>query len=390
MVLNKDGSSRISKRLHRKLLDQIMTMATTLSYNLSTVNMSSQELKTDPLCGSISPPQHQNKLIPAIYCIIFIVGFLGNGLVVVVLSRESSRKTVANTYMLNLAASDLLFLISLPFWAAYYSFDYNWVFGTLMCKVCGWVLSLNVYASIFFITCMSVDRCLAIVYPFWSQSQRRQRRARVVSCAVWVAATLPTIPDTVFRNTHFLVELEVTACVIHYPSTTWYVSMALVKNVLGFLVPFAVITTCYCSIGYFLLGATSADDDSAHLDRVLKMIVAVVLAFFLCWFPFHLLTFLNSLSILEVLTACWARRAVSVLIPYALCLGFCNSAINPFLYCFVGNHFREQLAELLQTRMPRLSPKTGSISSNISSFSRKLSDLKDPGSQEATEPHKGP
>ncbi|KAJ8405720.1 hypothetical protein AAFF_G00311570 [Aldrovandia affinis] len=382
------GIQRLS--LHLTLLNHTMAMATILPYNLSTVNASSEGLRTDPLCGGISPPQHQNKLIPAIYSVIFVLGFVGNGLVVLVLSRKSSRKTVANTYMLNLALSDLLFLTSLPFWAVYYSLDYDWVFGTLLCKVCGWLISLNVYASIFFITCMSVDRCLAIVYPLQSQSRRNLRRARAVSCMVWAAATLPTIPAVVFRETHYLKELGVTACVIYYPSVPWSVGLALMKNILGFLVPFAVIATCYCSIGRHLLGTTSFDESSAHLDRVLRMVVAVVLAFFICWFPFHLLTFLSALSALEVVTACWVRQAVGAVIPFALCLGFCNSAINPFLYCFVGNHFREQLAELLQARVPRLSQTTGSVSSRLSSFSRKLSDLKDLGPQETAGQHKGP
>ncbi|KAJ8348236.1 hypothetical protein SKAU_G00268250 [Synaphobranchus kaupii] len=258
-----------------------------------------------------------------------------------------------------------------------------------MCKVCGWLLSFNVYASIFFITCMSADRCLAIVYPLRSQSQRNLRRARAVSCAVWAAAALPTIPTVVFRDVQYLEELKVMACVVHYPSTGWFVVLTLMKNTVGFLIPFAIIATCYCSIGRHLLGAGPLDEGPANLDRVLTMVVAVVLAFFICWFPFHLLTFLSALSALGALTACWGKWTVDTVIPFALCLGLCNSAVNPFLYCFVGNHFREQLDGLVQAWLPRLSQKTDSISSRLSSFSRKLSDLKDLGSQEPAGQHKG-
>ncbi|XP_061105823.1 type-2 angiotensin II receptor-like [Conger conger] len=365
-----------------------MAMVTTIQpSNLSAVNASFEDLRADPLCSSISPSRHQNKLIPAIYGVIFLLGFVGNGLVVLVLSHRSSRKTMANTYMLNLALSDLLFLTSLPFWAVYYSYDYDWVFGKVMCRVCGWLLNINVYASVFFITCMSADRCRAIVHPLQSQSQRNLRRARAVSCVVWVAATLPTIPALVFREVHYLEELKVTACAVNYPSTGWFVGLALMKIVLGFLVPFAVIATSYCTIGRHLLGAAPVDEGSDHLDRALRMVVAVVLAFFICWFPFHLLTFLYTLGALELLTACWVRWAVHATIPFALCLGFCNSAINPFLYCFVGNHFREQLACLVQAWAPRLFQKTGSISSRLSSFSRKPSDQKDLSSQESEGQH---
>jgi angiotensin II receptor type 2 len=77
--------------------------------------------------------------------------------------------------------------------------------------------------------------------------------------------------------------------------------------------------------------------------------------------------------------------------PFTLCMGFSNSAINPFLYCFVGNHFREQLWRLYEEKAPRLSQKRDSISTRLSSFSRKLSDLKDTGPLETLDQHsRGP
>ncbi|KAJ8338307.1 hypothetical protein SKAU_G00372730 [Synaphobranchus kaupii] len=337
-------------------------------------------------CPTVHPFKHQNKLVPAIFSIIFILGFIGNGLVVCVLCQKASRRTVANTYMLSLALSDLLFLLSLPFWALYYSFDYNWVFGSLMCKVCGGLLSLNLYASIFFITCMSVDRYLAIVYPFKSQGSRSLCRARVISHVVWAAACIPTLPTVVFRRTIEIGESPagVIFCAIQYPTLFWDTSMRLMKNILGFLLPFSIIASCYCSIGRHLLTSPGLDKSTSNLDRVLKVVVAVVLAFFVCWFPFHVLTFLETLATLGAAVPCRVRQAIEAALPYTLCLGFSNSAINPFLYCFIGNHFREQLANLYEARTSSLLQKRGSISTRLSSFSRKLSDLKDLGPPETS------
>uniref|UniRef100_A0AAY5KWL0 G-protein coupled receptors family 1 profile domain-containing protein n=1 Tax=Esox lucius TaxID=8010 RepID=A0AAY5KWL0_ESOLU len=323
-----------------------VAMAMTLS-NLSVTTNSSE----DP-CDSISPSLHQNKLIPTIYSVIFVMGFVGNVLVVFVLCQKSNRKTVANTYMVNLALSDLLFLVSLPFWAVYYSFDYNWVFGGLMCKLCGSLISVNVYASIYFITCMSVDRYRAIVYPLQSQCSRNLCRARVVSCVIWTIAGLMTIPTVAFRDTHYLNELK----------PYWFPGLALTKNILAFLVPFGVIASCYYRIAkHLVMEHSSLDKSSNNLDRVMKMVVAVVLAFFICWFPFHVLTFLDALK---------QTRADAQLL---------DTAINPFIYCFVGNHFRELLWRLYAEKAPSLSQKRDSISTRLSSFSRKLSDLKDTG-----------
>ncbi|KAJ8416732.1 hypothetical protein AAFF_G00326100 [Aldrovandia affinis] len=373
---------------HQAMGDQTVTVATALFDSLSAANVSAADSAANQSCRVIQAFKHQNKLVPAIYSVIFILGFLGNGLVVCVLCQKASRRTVANTYMLSLALSDLLFLLSLPFWAVYYSFDYEWVFGSLMCKVCGAVLSLNLYASIFFITCMSVDRYLAIVYPFQCPGRRSLYRARAVSCVVWVAACVPTLPLIVFRDT--LKHMGVVVCAIDYPTPDWDTGLTLMKNILGFLLPFIVIASCYCSIGRHLLRSQGLDKSTDNLDRVLKVVVAVVLAFFICWFPFHILTFVDTLARLGAAVPCWVLRDIDAALPFTLCLGFCNSAINPFLYCFVGNHFREQLTSLYEARTSSLAQKRGSISTHLSSFSRKLSDLKDLGPLETLGQHTAP
>ncbi|XP_030648197.1 type-2 angiotensin II receptor-like [Chanos chanos] len=352
-------------------------MAALLPFNVSFGNTSLEESVVRTTCHNISVVPHQNIFIPTIYSIIFILGVLGNGLVLVVLCQGSCRNTVANTYMLNLALSDLLFLLSLPFWAVYYSLDYQWLFGGLMCKLCGGLLTLNLYASIFFITCMSMDRYLAIVHPLTAQSCRRPCRARLLSGLLWVLAGLISIPAVVFRDSHYIQQLGVSACVLHYPGQNWFVALALMKNVLGFLLPFGVISSCYCSIARHLLGAPGLDKRSGNLDKVLKTVLAVVLAFFLCWGPFHVLTFLEVLMSMEALQVCWVEEAVSLGLPFTLCLGFSNSAINPFLYCFVGNHFRGQLSSIYQSHSSSLRPD--SLSTRLSSFSRKLNEMRDLG-----------
>ncbi|KAJ8282054.1 hypothetical protein COCON_G00045730 [Conger conger] len=372
--------------------DQTVTMAMVLWGNLSGngENGSLEDGAANQTCPHFPPYEHQNKLVPAIYSIIFILGFVGNGLVVYVLCQKASRRTVANTYMLSLALSDLIFLLCLPFWAVFYSFDYYWVFGWFMCKVCGGLLSLNLYASIFFITCMSVDRYLAIVCPFKSLGKRSLCRARVISCAVWMAAWIPTLPTVVFRDTVYLEHIDKMVCAILYPTPSWDIGLSLMKNILGFLLPFSIIASCYCSIGRHLLTSPEMDKNTNNLDRVLKVVVAVVLAFFVCWFPFHVLTFLDILARLGATVPCWVLGPIETALPYTLCLGFSNSAINPFLYCFVGNHFREQLVNLCAARTSRLLQTRDSISTRLSSFSRKLSDLKDLEPMEPLGQHSAP
>eukprot|EP00064_Thunnus_orientalis_P003009 superscaffoldBa00000236_g3017 len=384
------------------------------------------------------PPVPMTTLIPSIYSIICVLGTIGNALALSVLAHGSaSRRTVANTFMLNLCMSDLLFLLSLPLWAVYYSRGYSWPFGWVACKICGALHNLNLYASIFFITCMSMDRYLAIVHPLRSQSARDPKRARLTCILVWVLAFVCTAPTLALRDIQHIPVLDVEACVIFYPDHTWYLTLAIIKIVLAFLLPLLVISCCYCAIGRHLLADTGLVrmQNPSHtpsmpsfksleskescgtperpptpcvnpsssggrplegrgLERVLWTVAAVVLAFFLCWFPFHCVTFLDVLKSEGWLDGCWINWTIQNLTPLTLCLGFSNSAINPILYCFIGNHFRGRLgglckglcASCLKARGEDHSQKRGSFSTRLSSFSRKLSDLKDLAIVEASGP----
>uniref|UniRef100_A0A3B5AF81 Angiotensin II receptor, type 2 n=1 Tax=Stegastes partitus TaxID=144197 RepID=A0A3B5AF81_9TELE len=319
----------------------------------------------NPISGEMItnwPPVPMTTVIPSIYSVICVLGILGNALAVGVLAHASaSRRTVANTFMLNLCVSDLLCLLSLPLWAVYYSRGYSWPFGQVACKICGTLHNLNLYASIFFITCMSMDRYLAIVYPLRSQSARYPRRARLTCILVWVLACACSAPTLTLRDTYYIEGLGVEACVIFYPDNTWYRTLTWMKIVVAFVLPLLVISCCYCAIGRHLPPTPMA---------------AVVLAFFLCWFPFHCVTFIDVLMSEGWLDSCWATWTIQNLTPLTLCLGFSNSAINPVLYCFIGNHFRGRLRGLckglsacLKARGEEHSQKRGSFSTRLTTVS---------------------
>ncbi|TUL60859.1 Type-2 angiotensin II receptor [Bagarius yarrelli] len=339
-----------------------ITMDANSSLDLSTPNDSMSLQSCDFL--SLSSSYYQRTLIPVIYILIFILGFLGNTVAVCVLGQKSLRCTVANTYLLNLALSDLVFLVGLPFWAVHYLRDYDWPFGWFMCKLCGSLTSLNTYASIYFIMGMSIDRYRVIVYPLQSHCTesvyhtRTLFHARCVCAVIWVLAMLTTVPALVFRDTHHFVAYNVTA----------------------------FIATCYSRIRCHLLASPElVEPDTSRLARVRLVAFAIVTAFFLCWFPFHTLSFMGVLQELGVNWSCKVQQVMGIMFPSALCLGFANSAINPLLYCFVGNRFRQQLRRLWETKVQKIrKQRRESVSMQIST-SRKLSDTKDTMASVSTE-----
>ncbi|KAJ6651676.1 hypothetical protein lerEdw1_020726 [Lerista edwardsae] len=295
----------------------------------------------------------QAGLVPALYCAIFVLGLVGNGLVLIVLWRRRGLKKVPTVYILSLAAVDLLALSTLPLWAAYYAYGYNWLFGAAACRVSSALLSLTTFASIFLITCMSLNRHRAILRPF--QSQRGAlRRAWASVLLAWGLAALASWPTFRFRDTQAIPSLNVTACVLAFPPESyarWSAGTALMKNAVGFLAPLAVIATCYVRIGLRLRRAQRFGRSKRRTDRALRLVAAVVVAFVACWLPFHVLTFLDALVSLGVVGGCRLTSAIDAALPFGLLMGFANNCVNPLLYYFVGSQFREKLQRLFKLRL---------------------------------------
>ncbi|KAG9478354.1 hypothetical protein GDO78_013384 [Eleutherodactylus coqui] len=316
----------------------------------STVNVTSNQ-SLPSSCTNNTIPGYQLDLLPAFYSFIFIFGFIGNSLVISVLCLRGDMKTVASIYILNLAVADLLFLMSLPFWATYYAFGLNWMFGAVMCKLSSSLLTLNLFASIFFISCMSVDRYLAIVYPLRSQ-RRTLTQALLVAFIIWAIAIMSTLPTFYFRNTYYIKNLDVHACIMDFPReeySSWCVAMALLKITLGFCFPITVILTCYSMIGLHLKKTKGSTLNKKSRGRVLKIVTSIVVCFLICWLPFHVLTFLDVLTRTKIIDDCRTETIVEAAMPLSICLGFSNSCINPLLYCFVGNQFRENFKHVFSS-----------------------------------------
>ncbi|XP_023275617.1 chemokine-like receptor 1 isoform X2 [Seriola lalandi dorsalis] len=122
-----------------------------------------------------------------IYSVIFLVGTMGNGLVIYVTGCRM-KKTVNSIWFLNLALADFLFTAFLLFMIISVSQDYQWHFGHFMCKLNNFVGVVNMFASVFLLMAISLDRCLSIWVVVWAQNKRTTRKAQIITAVIWVAA----------------------------------------------------------------------------------------------------------------------------------------------------------------------------------------------------------
>ncbi|XP_041120573.1 type-1 angiotensin II receptor-like [Polyodon spathula] len=329
-----------------------------------------EDLRVSVNCTSSGMHNYIFTMIPIVYSFIFVVGVLGNSMVVAVIYSYVKIKTVANVFMLNLALADLTFLITLPLWAAYTALGYNWHFGGFLCKLSTGLVTFNLYATIFLLTCLSIDRYVAIVHPVRSRPRRTLVYSRITCIIIWVFAFVLSVPTMCFRDVVLIANPNISVCAFLYKDANlnrFLVGMGFVKSILGFLIPFVIIITCYCLIGKTLLGAYQVQKSKARNDEVLKMLAAIVASFFICWVPYQIFHFMDILVHLKVIKTCKLIDIVDTALPFTICIAYFNSCLNPILYGFVKKHFRRKLLQLLKCASPLKAHP--SLSTKISSIS---------------------
>uniref|UniRef100_A0A3P8T688 G-protein coupled receptors family 1 profile domain-containing protein n=1 Tax=Amphiprion percula TaxID=161767 RepID=A0A3P8T688_AMPPE len=112
----------------------------------------------DPDCGSVcnessalegqGPPVLVDAwLVPTFFSLIMLVGLVGNSLVIHVVTKHQQMKTVTNFYIVNLATTDILFLVCcVPFTATLYPLP-SWIFGEFMCRLVNYLQQLQAQAE---------------------------------------------------------------------------------------------------------------------------------------------------------------------------------------------------------------------------------------------------
>ncbi|KAI5105648.1 C-C chemokine receptor type 5-like [Silurus meridionalis] len=284
--------------------------------------------------------RHSSHILPLLYSVFFVVGLLGNLLVLWVILRGSQIKTLTDVSLLNLIISDLLLISTLPF-LAHYARD-HWVFGSFMCTLVLSVYHIGFYAGIFFIVLMSIDRYLAIVHVMSSLRIRTKTYGILASIFIWILAVASSFPE--LRYLGVINNGTKTRCSA-YPENNHHdiKSGSIFKmNVLGLLIPLSILGFCY----FMILRRLHTLRTSTKL--AIRLVIVVIVAFFCCWIPYNIAAFLKALELKRILTpGCKLSKTIQLLLQITEAMAYSHSCLNPFLYVFVGEKFRKHFARLL-------------------------------------------
>ncbi|KAM9192759.1 cysteinyl leukotriene receptor 2 [Dugong dugon] len=283
----------------------------------------------------------KREFYPIMYLIIFVWGTLGNGFSIFVFLQPYKKSTSVNVYMLNLAISDLLFTTTLPFRIDYYLRGSNWIFGDLVCRFMSYSIYVNMYSSIYFLTVLSVVRFLATVHPLRLLHATSIRSAWILCGIIWF---LIMASSTVLLNNGVEQKNNVTLCL--QLSDNKIVKLQILNYVallVGFFLPFCILSICYLLIIRTLLKVEVPESGlRVSHRRALTTIIIALITFLLCFLPYHILRTLHL--------ATWnmCKTSLHKAVVITLTMAATNSCLNPLLYYFAGENFKDRLRVTLR------------------------------------------
>lgn len=262
-----------------------------------------------------------NVVYAVVFGCIMGLGLPLNAVSLWILLRHHSLKSSIAVFMVNLAMSDLLLVVSLPM-RVYFHATGTWPLSYSACILTTMLFRDNILSSAIFISFISVDRLLAVVYPLRSRHLRTSSNAWKAAALVWLFVLVMNIPE-VIHSTKQYNNSTVQSCFHPERSKTLaglviaYSAAALVFALL------AVNVVCTTMVFWTLRRHLS---DSARINNKVNVMLIFALnlvMFIICFLPVSLGLVIVSIPDIRPL----------------VCLATANCCLDPLLYYFSFDGF---------------------------------------------------
>ncbi|XP_036674379.3 pyrokinin-1 receptor isoform X1 [Drosophila suzukii] len=373
----------------------------------------------------LGPPRDPLAIVipvTVVYSLIFISGVVGNISTCIVIKKNRSMHTATNYYLFSLAISDFLLLLSgVPQEVAFIWSKYPYIFGEYICIGRGLLAETSANATVLTITAFTVERYIAICHPFLGQAMSKLSRAIRIIILVWIMAVVTAVPQAAQFGIELYSGVEQCTIVRVIVKHSFQLS-----TFIFFLAPMSIILVLYLLIGVHLYrstlvegpasvarrqqlksvpsdtilyryagsstavnlnggggggGAAAVGGSGAQLSsvrgrlnhygtrRVLRMLVAVVVCFFLCWAPFHAQRLIAIYAPARGAKLREQHEFVYTVMTYISgVLYYLSTCINPLLYNIMSHKFREAFKAVLFGKKA----SKGSLTSRTNMESRRL------------------
>lgn len=264
--------------------EEFPNISTTMPHNVLSSFPPSTSPSTPPASSCTINESYKYIFLPICYSFTFIFSITLNSVILYRSFRQTKHWNASLIYMVNLASTDFMYGLSLPFLVASYIMRDRWVFGDFMCRLVRFLFYFNLYCSIFFLTCISVHRYLGICHPIKVITLETKKAVKNTCVLVWIVVFALTCPIFRFAQTGYVTRMAgtwINASMTIYKNNNkislkdntsynnmglvheeyqncWddaidkefvdYVPYGIILHLLGFFLPFSIIAWCYSHV----------------------------------------------------------------------------------------------------------------------------------------------
>uniref|UniRef100_A0A8B9LEY8 G protein-coupled receptor 65 n=1 Tax=Astyanax mexicanus TaxID=7994 RepID=A0A8B9LEY8_ASTMX len=273
-----------------------------------------------------------------LHLVVIVIGIPSNAFSLYVSCQHIKQKNELGIYLFNLALSDVFFIAGLPVWMDFVYHDF-WRHGSTLCTICVFFLYTNYYTSAVLLSCIAVDRYLAVVHPLSLPHLRTISTASIVCAVVWILAI---IFNAITISSNDIYEEEYQICLEILPLSYHQRRINVIRFIVGFLLPAVVVVFCYWRIcAEVYKNQAMRLPDRMH---VFKLLSSLLLTICICFGPIHITLLLRS-----IYEDCPLLTWLYVLYKISVALSTLNCLADPLLYCFITRTARSSVTKAILT-----------------------------------------
>ena len=284
------------------------------------------------------PSTEKGNVKLGFYIASLILGFGGNSLVITVMSRKKQKRSIPRLFILNLAISDLSFImIATP--VTIYTYIGKIYQNSYYCRLLTPLLTIFYFVSIFTILSMAVHRCRLITNPY--RPKMRMRNAYIWIAAIWFSSLIIVLPLSVVS------EANNGICYENWPSINHRKAYTIALCILQFVIPLLIIGVAYARIGIYLRGSAVPQSSLPAVKRrkeniqVIKTLAMIVVLFVICVLPGQIAWLLLDFGGQKEF------EIAKVIFKFADILDILHACVNPIVYGLSNKHFRRECIQHL-------------------------------------------
>lgn len=288
------------------------------------------------------------------YAIIFFANIVGNLFVCAVVLKTKYLQNFTSILIVNMAVGDLIVGVSgvihivLEVWFLVSGKNNNTVF----CGRLNGITFFSASISIYTMAVLAFDRYLSIVKPVIRRGTLTKGKLKFILPATWILSLV------FFGSSMYFIEIydfkdDKLICWETLPQDELPVSYRIILFAAMYFIPMCITMYFFGKIFVHLwIGNPCTSPATSQVllksrHRLTKILGSVILLFNICWLPWFvvelLLSFDSRLGRHEVLQSALALLAVT------------HSSMNPFIYSFQSQNFRQHIRRITKRNRPQLS-----------------------------------